>query len=307
MQQSMRPRGAVIRSAPLIATRFAARFLNVTAPSKTLAQLAGTRRATQRGRGVEFDEVRLYAAGDDVRAIDWRVTARSGEPHTKLFHEERERPVLVAVDLRSPMKFGSRYCFKSVLAAEVAALVLWSALDRGERVGGLVFDDNELRELRPQRSRKTVLRLIGELERMGAPLAAVPVMTAPLGAQLKRLRKVTRAGATVFVISDFHDLMTGDGVEGLTRLARHCQVIAVRVSDRLEHELPPDGRYVVEDSRGRSVLDTADSRLRRRYHDESAARDGAVGDTLRRLRIPLIGLRTGDAPLDMLKTVFPGR
>lgn len=307
MQQPARLRGAVIRSAPLIAARFAARFLNVTAPSKALAQLAGTRRATQRGRGVEFDEVRLYAAGDDVRAIDWRVTARSGEPHTKLFHEERERPVLVAVDLRAPMKFGSRHCFKSVLAAEVAALVLWSALDRGERVGGLVFDDTEVRELRPARSRKTVLRLIGELEQMGAPLATTPTRTAPLGAQLRRLRKVTRAGSTVFVVSDFHDLLISDGVDSLTRLARHCQVIGVRISDRLEHELPPDGRYVVEDPEGRSVLDTADTRLRRRYRDESTAREGAVGDALRRLRIPLIGLSTGDAPLDILKTVFPGR
>ena len=122
------PRGAVVTAEGLIATRFAARFIDVTGQTRALANLAGMRRSRQRGRGVEFDEVRAYAAGDDVRAIDWRVTARSGTPHTKLFHEDREQPILVAVDQRSPMKFGASRCFKSVMAAHLGALALWSGL-----------------------------------------------------------------------------------------------------------------------------------------------------------------------------------
>ena len=127
------PRGAVVTAEGLIASRFAARFVDVTGQTRALANLAGMRRSRQRGRGVEFDEVRAYAAGDDVRAIDWRVTARSGTPHTKLFHEDREQPILVAVDQRSPMKFGASRCFKSVMAAHVGALALWSGLQAGER------------------------------------------------------------------------------------------------------------------------------------------------------------------------------
>ena len=105
------PRGVSAEVASLIATRFSARYLDVTKTTRALAHLAGAKRSHRRGRGVEFDEVRQYTAGDDVRAIDWRVTARSGTPHTKLFHEERERPVLVALDLRRGMHFGSKNCF----------------------------------------------------------------------------------------------------------------------------------------------------------------------------------------------------
>ena len=133
-----------------MAARFAARFIDVTAQTRALANLAGMRRSRQRGRGVEFDEVRAYAAGDDVRAIDWRVTARSGTPHTKLFHEDREQPILVAADQRAPMKFGATQCFKSVMAAHVGALALWSGLLAGERIGGAGFGGGGLAETRPK-------------------------------------------------------------------------------------------------------------------------------------------------------------
>ena len=157
----------------LISNRFSARFVDVTGQTRALANLAGIKRARQRGRGVEFDEVRAYAAGDDVRAIDWRVTARSGTAHTKLFHEDREQPILVAIDQRTPMKFGSTRCFKSVMAAHVGTLALWSALGAGERVGGIVLGDHTLSDTRPKRSQHSVLRVIGDLVREGVPSASV--------------------------------------------------------------------------------------------------------------------------------------
>ena len=160
-------KGAEVRPEDLIGTRYQAKFINVSAASKTLAHLAGAKRSQRRGRGVEFEEVRQYAAGDDIRAIDWRVTARSGEPHTKLFHEEKERPVLVAVDLRKPMKFGSVNCFKSVLAAHCASLLLWSALQHGERVGGMVFGDEHAQDTRPRRSKHAVLSMVQSMVAAG--------------------------------------------------------------------------------------------------------------------------------------------
>ena len=163
------PTGAIVTAEALIASRFAARFVDVTGQSRALANLAGMRRARQRGRGVEFDEVRAYAAGDDVRAIDWRVTARSGSPHTKLFHEDREQPILVAADLRASMKFGSKCCFKSVLLAHVGAVALWSGLQAGERIGGAVLGDNTLHDTCPKRSQHAVLSMIGDLVSEGHP------------------------------------------------------------------------------------------------------------------------------------------
>ena len=131
--------------------------------NRALSVLAGPNKSNFRGRGIDFEEVRNYQPGDDIRSIDWRVTARTGTAHTKLFREERERPVLVAVDQRSSMFFGSSHCFKSVLAAQLASLLAWSALDAGDRVGGLVFNDASHREIRPRRSRKTVLALLSQI------------------------------------------------------------------------------------------------------------------------------------------------
>lgn len=302
------PSGAVVEASALIATRFAARFINPAANSKALASLAGAKRSKQRGRGVEFDEVRQYAPGDDVRAIDWRVTARSGEAHTKLFHEERERPVLVAVDLRSAMKFGSRNCFKSVMAAEVAALLLWAALDRGERIGGMIFDDNHYQDIRPQRAKTAVLAMIRELVSFGgaqsAPATAEPLALADT---LGKLRRITRPGATVFIISDFNDALAPAALDALTGIARQAQVIGVRISDVLERDLPTAGQYVVTDGTTRHSLNTYDKQLKNRYQRQAATAELALQQAYRRLRIPLLNIGTEDAPLVALQRIFPSR
>lgn len=122
-----------------------------------------------KGRGMEFDETRPYAQGDDVRHLDWRVTARTGKPHTKLFREERERPVLLSVDYRASMRFATRGMFKSVMAARLAALVAWSALRHGDRIGGQIFSEAGRRELRPEHGQRAVLRW---LEALVSPLPA---------------------------------------------------------------------------------------------------------------------------------------
>ncbi len=300
--------GATIETADLIAARFAARYLNVTRASRALAHLAGAKRSTRRGRGVEFDEVRQYAAGDDVRAIDWRVTARSGEAHTKLFHEERERPVLVAVDLRPPMQFGSVNCFKSVLAARVASLLLWSALDRGERVGGMVFAGADPQDVRPRRSRRAVLSMIGDMEQLGRQADPQVTTDVPRFAdQLKQLQRITRPGSSLFLISDFHDGLDDASLDALRRLASHIQITAVAISDPLEQQLPSAGRYVVADDNGRYGLNTGDASLRKRYAEAFALHQTTLTQRYQRFRIPVIGLSTDSAPLPVLQRYFPAR
>jgi len=299
------PQGAIIDRGSLIAARFSARFLNVTKVNRALANLAGAKRSHRRGRGVEFDEVRQYTAGDDVRAIDWRVTARSGEPHTKLFHEERERPVLVSVDLRAPMHFGSRNCFKSVLAAHTASLLLWSALDHGERVGGMVVSGDSARDIRPARSRHTVLSVIGE---MAAATESDPgALSLPLGEQLTQIQRIARPGSTLFLISDFHDGLEPDVLQTLRRLVKHVQMTGIRVFDPLERELPRAGHYVVSDHRGRSSLETGNRSLATRYRDDFEQHIQTLRSAYQGLRIPLIPLSTELAPLPVLQRYFAAR
>ena len=304
VQHEQPPQGVDIDRSDLIANRFPARFLDVTKAKRALAHLAGAKRANRRGRGVEFDEVRQYTAGDDVRAIDWRVTARSGEPHTKLFHEERERPVLVCVDLRSTMRFGSRNCFKSVLAAHTASLLLWSALDRGERVGGMVIHDDSARDIRPARSRHTVLSVIGDLAR---PASDTVHPELSLGEQIQQIQRIARPGSALFLISDFHDGLDAGALQTLRRLAQHVQITGVIISDPLERELPSAGRYAVSDGQGRSVLETGNPALANRYRQDFDRDREALRREYQSLRVPLIPLSTEHAPLPVLQRYFATR
>ncbi len=299
------PQGAKIERSALIATRFSARFLDVTKVNRALAHLAGAKRSHRRGRGVEFDEVRQYTAGDDVRAIDWRVTARSGEPHTKLFHEERERPVLVSVDLRSPMYFGSRNCFNSVLAAHTASLLLWSALDRGERVGGMVVRGDSAKDTRPARSRHTVLSVIGEMAR--ASESERDAKSLPLAEQLTQIQRIARPGSTLFLISDFHDGLDPEVLQTLRRLVQHVQVTGIMINDPLEQELPAAGHYVVSDATGRSSLDTGNRKLASRYREDFEQHDRELRNAYQSLRIPVIPMTTAQAPLPVLQRYFAAR
>ena len=133
--------------------------------------LAGRHSSRLRGRGLDFEELRHYQPGDDIRTMDWRATARLRAPHVRVYTEERERPVLLVVDQRMPMFFGSRRAMKSVVAAEIAALGAWRALSSGDRVGGIVFNDHEITDLVPHRSQARLLRLLHEVVRFNRMLA----------------------------------------------------------------------------------------------------------------------------------------
>ena len=148
--------------ADLLRLRAAGEAVRLTAPRVRVAA-SGGHLSPYKGRGVEFDESRLYQPGDDLRTIDWRVTARTGKPHTKVFREERNRPVFVWLDLRRPMLFATRGAYKGVRAAEIAALIAWSAVANGDRLGGLVFTETEHHELRPALGMRAALRLFQKI------------------------------------------------------------------------------------------------------------------------------------------------
>ena len=211
---------------------------------KIAARQSGSYLSRFKGRGMEFDEARLYQPGDDVRTLDWRVTARTGKPHTKLFREERERAVLTWVDMRPTMFFATRGAFKSVIAARIAALIGWSANQQGDRLGGLVFNAQEHHELRPKRGKSAVLQLLQLLSQTSQWQSHHNEQEPDASNALARLRRVAKPGSLVFLISDFRNL--GSQAEShLAHLARHNDVVLFHIYDPLEAHLPEHGSYRV--------------------------------------------------------------
>lgn len=301
------PSGAYAGLEALIALRFPARQVDIRRRRRALSQMSGGNRANARGRGIDFDEVRSYQPGDDIRAIDWRVTARTGAAHTKLYHEERERPVLIAVDQRAGMFFGSRHCFKSVLAAHLAAIVTWSALHCGERIGGLVFSNDGHRDIRPRRSRKTALGLLSTIVEFNQTLKAPGVDDGEGFSDLLAMcRRIARPGASLVIISDFDGLMQQRAQEHLFQLSRHVELTALHCTDPLEHELPPPGDYVVTDGVQRSTLSTGASALRSSYAREANDYQTAIADALRRVGAPCRRVTTDDSPFLVLRDLYGG-
>ncbi|MDH5456250.1 MAG: DUF58 domain-containing protein [Gammaproteobacteria bacterium] len=265
-----------------------------------------------RGRGMEFDESRPYQPGDDPRSIDWRVTARSTTAYTKLFREERERPVLVAVDLRSNMHFATKGCFKSVNATRAAALLSWAAHHRGDRLGGLIFGDTTHRELKPRLGRRAALRFVHELvEHPDWPNpqrdhSADEKSADPLAQAMSSLRRVARPGSLVVVISDFAGFDRA-AQSYLSSVARHNEVLAVFLNDPLERELPPPGRYRLVSPDDELAIDTYAAPARRDYEQAFEQRLDALERFCQRYGVHLMPLSTDDDPVSALQTALGRR
>jgi len=263
-----------------------------------------------RGRGMEFDESRPYQPGDDPRSIDWRVTARSTTAYTKLFREERERPVLVMVNLRSNMHFATRGCYKSVNASRAAALLSWAAHHRGDRLGGLIFGDTMHRELKPRLGRRAALRYLHELAEhpdwRSREYGDNGERAAPLTTAMASLRHVARPGSLVVVLSDFMG-MTRSAQSYLSSVARHNEVLAVFLSDPLERELPPPGRYRLVSDDDELAIDTYAKAARRDYHSAFEERSQELEQFCHRYGIHLMPLSTDDDPVSALQTALGRR
>ncbi len=294
------PLGPYVSLDTLLQLRFAARDLSLSSRRLSQATQAGQVRTRFRGRGMEFEEVRLYQAGDDIRSIDWRVTARTQVPHTKLYREERERPVLVVVDQRNAMFFGSRTCFKSVTASYCAALIAWAALSANDRIGGLIFSDSSAYDIRPARSRHTLLNLLRSLHDVNQRLISpLPTSTAtPLSQRLIDLRRIAKPGSALFIVSDFHDL-DNNGREQLYKLGRHCEITLLHISDPLEQHLPANHLLTISDGQQRMLIDTRHAGSD--YDNAFQLRCAALTSTCVQLGIGLLSLSTLDNPVTVLQ------
>lgn len=288
----------------LIALKPAGEAIRLTTP-RIRAFAVGGHLSPFKGRGVEFDESRPYQAGDDLRTIDWRVTARTGKPHTKVFREERNRPCMVWLDLRPSMLFATRGAYKAVRAADMAALIAWSTIGNGDQLGGLVLSEGEHHELRPRLGRRAALRLLQLVADNGCWRGPSLRATdgAPLEQPLVRLTRVARPGSMIFLLSDFATLGEDDE-RHIKQLARHGDLFLVHFFDPVEAELPPPGRYRIQLG-GRSVsIETGDASLRRRYRERFQARLRKL-ETLERLPgVTVMECRTTDDAYAVLAKRF---
>lgn len=290
-------RGVVARLDELVAAR--PRAGGGFAPGgKVRTHQDGGHRSSYRGRGMEFDEVRAYHPGDDIRTIDWRVTARTGRTHTKLFQEERERPVLILADARAGMRFGTRGCFKSVLAAQAAAILAWVGIAGGDRVGGVVLASSGVASHRPERSRRRILNLVKSIADATAE-AAAPGAEPSLSEALARVRALARPGTLVFLISDFADLDAHAAREA-ERLALHSQVTNLFVFDALEAAMPGGGVFPVTDGTAVARLDVDRAAARTAYAQRFAGRREAIERLSRERGMAFLVLETGEDAADIL-------
>lgn len=304
LQSTTEPRPAEIslNLAALIALRNESHGFSLR-PSQIRAAQSGTYLSRIRGRGMAFTEVRAYQPGDDIRSIDWRVTARRGKPHTKLFQEERERPVLLAIDYRRPMFFATRGCFKAVQASKLAALLAWKALEQGDQVGAFIFSEERHCEFRPQLGKAGVLNLLRQMVADPAWQRSPHQPFEPrqrLALTLMRLRRVARPGSLILLLSDF--AQWDEEIEKqLSLLSRHNDIGMIFCYDPLEADLPPAGSYRVSDGRNDLTMNTLDRLGRERYQQRFIQHLDTVEKFCRKQRGLFLSCATNQSPLDCLR------
>jgi uncharacterized protein (DUF58 family) len=275
---------------------------------KIHARQGGAYQSSFKGRGMEFHESRIYLPGDDIRNMDWRVTARTGTAHTKVFEEERERPVIFWVDLNDAMFFATRGAFKSVVATQAAALLAWSACLHHDRLGALVFAGDEHIEIRPRRGKSAVLDFIGQTCKHSAwqrDPKKPHAHTRNMDLAMARLRKVARPGSLIFLLSDFRD-DSGNTLNGAARMhliniAKHNDVVLVHIYDPLEAGLPAAGRYRISDGVQDLQLYTGDKALRQHYQQRFASQQDELRKLCRQQRMHLLPVCTQDDVLGSLQ------
>ena len=256
--------------------------------------LTGRKRSRLRGRGLDFDELRHYRPGDDIRNMDWRVTNRTGKPHVRVYTEERDRPVIVLVDQRLPMFFGSQCKMKSVVAAEAAALTAWRVLNVGDRIGAVLFDDERAVEIRPSRSESRTLHWLGQLVQMNHTLSVAPGHNhdaGALGSALQVLERSVGHDYLVVLVSDFSG-WNDACLASLRRIRRHNDVVCTLVYDPLERDITAADKLVVSDGLYQLEINPQRHRLGEKFEAHFDSNLSLVQADLRRHDIPVVLIDT---------------
>ncbi len=268
--------------------------------------LSGRHTSRMRGRGLDFEELRRYLPGDDPRTIDWKVTARTGKPHVRVYTEERDRPALIVVDQRIGMFYGTRVNLKSVTAAQIAAAGAWRVTGVGDRIGAVVFDDSEIEEVAPHRSGQTVLRILHVLVEKNTALRAdshARSNPAMLNEVLRGVARNVSHDYLIVIVSDF-DGADDETTRLVTRMAHHNDVIAIPVYDPSSQELPTTGRLVVSDGEVQIEVDFGKKSSRRRLLDFAEGRLASVMAWQREIGVPVMPISTAEDVMDQMRSLL---
>lgn len=270
--------------------------------------LNGRHASRLRGRGLNFEELRDYLPGDDIRSIDWKVTARTGEPHVRVYTEERDRPALLLVDQRISMFFGTKVYMKSVIAAEAAAIAAHRVLAQGDRVGGIVFGDTDVAEHRPQRRAAALTRFLSSVGALNCSLHAElkPEPTVAMNQILKQAAQIAHTNALVCVFSDF-DGLDEDSETILRRLSRSNDLILFNISDPSSHGTLPKIKLAVSDGEKQIEIDSSNPNLSDRIKDALDRRLEQLQIWSRRYGFPVVPMTTEKPALDQLLRLFGHR
>ena len=284
----------------------AAQGLSFLPRQPSASVLNGRHVSRLRGRGLNFEEMRGYLPGDDIRSIDWKATARTGTPHVRVFTEERDRPALVVVDQRMSMFYGSRLNMKSVTAAEAAAIAAFRVLDAGDRIGGIVFNETEQREFTPRRSRQSLYSLLEAVAQMNGALHADNPATAEPGNLNKVLKSIARIAGhdhLVLVLSDF------DGIDEATErhlagIAAHNDLILGLVHDPSARSIGKQPKAVLGDGTQQAEVDFGRAEIAEAVRRLSSARLDAILDWQTRINLSVLPLSAGEETLPQLRRLM---
>jgi len=283
----------------LIALSAVAHGASLARSRRSPALRSGGHASRWRGRGVDFRESRIYLPGDEIRHMDWRVTARSGKPHTKVFQEEREQGLLLVMDLNPGMRFGTRVRFKNVQAARAGALLAWMAAAAGDRVGALGFGGGINGEVKPAGGRRGVLHVLRALRDWDN--AADAARNDPLSSGLARVRRLLRPGMRMILITDGFSADQAAS-QLLPQLAGRHEIAVILLRDALELAPPPPGRYALHLGASRRVLDFADDTVRGAWTNRFAAARDHLRSESQRLGIRVLDL---DGHADLRRALAP--
>ncbi len=284
----------------MVKTRHHARQFNLSSIKKATSAISGLHDSRFRGRGMDYQESRVYQPGDDIRNMDWRVTARTGKAHTKLFQEERERPTYLIVDTNSSLHFGTKTQFKSVLASKIAALLGWSSVHQGDRIGVLTYGSNGIHIGKATAGKRGMMAMMAHLIKAFDQGAEQVSEQHHLDQALKQLRTIIRPGSMVILISDFYAL-GNDAKKHLLQLRKHNDVLGIKVCDPFENQLPLPALYGVKTQHQARVLDSNNARMRNKLLNKQQNHIQSLQDNIIKAGVPLVPIQTNDAWVNVLK------
>lgn len=283
-----------------------AKSLSLSGRKKASSAISGLHDSRFRGRGMDYQESRVYQAGDDIRNMDWLVTARTGTPHTKLFQEERERPIHIIMDNNQSMAFGTRKEFKSVTAAKAGALLAWAAVKNGDRVGVMSYGKNGINHEKPVGGKRGMMRLIAHLVQTDAAEAIEQTKTihqikkTQLQDALKRLRTIIRPGSLVIIISDFYHL-GAEVKRHLIQLNKHNDILAIFIADKFEISTPLPAVYGIDNGDGPVVFNAKKATEVHKMQQRQNNHLQNIYDNIQKSGVPVIPIMTDDKLQDKIK------